>query len=235
MSVHSTGHQRLKLVAPDRTVDAFGEGPPPKPKPGRSPSSLSLLESRFRQEPKDPEQPRTGIGANPLSAVSSAVSSASIPKFSLFGDDEEEASGNHLSKVRLKDRGLKVSLEVLVPNNKDPNLVDQDLNKDPNLGDQGPNSRDLNLVDQGPNSRDLNLVDQDLNSKDLNLEDRDLNSKGPNLEDQDFNSKGPNLEDQDLNSKGPNLEDQAPSNKGLGNLVQGLQQNPVDLNSRANL
>ncbi|XP_050963148.1 protein piccolo isoform X1 [Labeo rohita] len=87
-------------LSKSRTVDAFGEGPPPKPKPGRSPSSLSLLESRFRQEPKDPEQPRTGMfssgflsGANPLSAVSSAVSSASIPKFSLFGDDEEEASG----------------------------------------------------------------------------------------------------------------------------------------------
>ncbi|XP_026095806.1 protein piccolo isoform X4 [Carassius auratus] len=84
-------------LSKSRTVDAFGEGPPPKPKPGRSPSSLSLLESRFRQEPKDPEQPRTGMfssgflsGANPLSAVSSAVSSASIPKFSLFGDDEEE-------------------------------------------------------------------------------------------------------------------------------------------------
>ncbi|XP_043092610.1 protein piccolo isoform X3 [Puntigrus tetrazona] len=85
-------------LSKSRTVDAFGEGPPPKPKPGRSPSSLSLLESRFRQEPKDPEQPRTGMfssgflsGANPLSAVSSAVSSANIPKFSLFGDDEEEA------------------------------------------------------------------------------------------------------------------------------------------------
>ncbi|CAM4564294.1 unnamed protein product [Leuciscus chuanchicus] len=84
-------------LSKSRTVDAFGEGPPPKPKPGRSPSSLSLLESRFRQEPKDPEQSRTGMfssgflsGANPLSAVSSAVSSASIPKFSLFGDDEEE-------------------------------------------------------------------------------------------------------------------------------------------------
>ncbi|XP_056113497.1 protein piccolo isoform X5 [Rhinichthys klamathensis goyatoka] len=84
-------------LSKSRTVDAFGEGPPPKPKPGRSPSSLSLLESRFRQEPKDPEQPRTGMfssgflsGTNPLSAVSSAVSSASIPKFSLFGDDEEQ-------------------------------------------------------------------------------------------------------------------------------------------------
>ncbi|XP_073694775.1 protein piccolo-like [Garra rufa] len=87
-------------LSKSRTVDAFGEGPPPKPKPGRSPSSLSLLESRFRQEPKDSEQPRSGMfssgflsGANPLSAVSSAVSSASIPKFSLFGDDEEEVSG----------------------------------------------------------------------------------------------------------------------------------------------
>ncbi|XP_051545001.1 protein piccolo-like [Myxocyprinus asiaticus] len=81
-------------LSKSRTVDAFGEGPPPKPKPGRSPSSLSLLESRFRQEPKDPEQPRTGMfssgflsGANPLSAVSSAVSS-----FSLFGDEEEGAA-----------------------------------------------------------------------------------------------------------------------------------------------
>ncbi|XP_059366937.1 protein piccolo-like isoform X3 [Carassius carassius] len=92
-------------LSKSRTVDAFGEGPPPKPKPGRSPSSLSLLESRFRQEPKDPEQPRTGMfssgflsGANPLSAVSSAVSSASIPKFSLFGDDEEEAPAKQEGK-----------------------------------------------------------------------------------------------------------------------------------------
>ncbi|XP_047660083.1 protein piccolo isoform X3 [Tachysurus fulvidraco] len=79
-------------LSKSRTVDAFGEGPPPKPKPGRSPSSLSLLESRFRQEPKDPEQPRTGMFSSSfLSGVSSAVSSASIPKFSLFGDDEEDA------------------------------------------------------------------------------------------------------------------------------------------------
>ncbi|XP_051547659.1 protein piccolo [Myxocyprinus asiaticus] len=81
-------------LSKSRTVDAFVEGSPPKPKPGRSPSSLSLLESRFRQEPKDPEQPRTSMfssgflsGANPLSAVSSAVSS-----FSLFGDEEEGAA-----------------------------------------------------------------------------------------------------------------------------------------------
>lgn len=80
-------------LSKSRTVDAFGEGPPPKPKPGRSPSSLSLLESRFRQEPKDPEQPRTGMFSSSfLSGVSSAVSSASIPKFSLFGDDEEDAA-----------------------------------------------------------------------------------------------------------------------------------------------
>ncbi|XP_016298557.1 protein piccolo-like [Sinocyclocheilus anshuiensis] len=92
-------------LSKSRTVDAFGEGPPPKPKPGRSPSSLSLLESRFRQEPKDPEQPRAGMfssgflsGANPLSAVSSAVSSASIPKFSLFGDDEEEVPAKQEGK-----------------------------------------------------------------------------------------------------------------------------------------
>lgn len=80
-------------LSKSRTVDAFGEGPPPKPKPGRSPSSLSLLESRFRQEPKDPEQPRTGMFSSSfLSGVSSAVSSASIPKFSLFGDDEEDTA-----------------------------------------------------------------------------------------------------------------------------------------------
>lgn len=79
-------------LSKSRTVDAFGEGPPPKPKPGRSPSSLSLLESRFRQEPKDPEQPRTGMFSSSfLSGVSSAVSSASIPKFSLFGDEEDAA------------------------------------------------------------------------------------------------------------------------------------------------
>ncbi|XP_016123685.1 protein piccolo isoform X3 [Sinocyclocheilus grahami] len=92
-------------LSKSRTVDAFGEGLPPKPKPGRSPSSLSLLESRFRQDPKDPEQPQAGMfssgflsGANPLSAVSSAVSSASIPKFSLFGEDEEEEPAKQKGK-----------------------------------------------------------------------------------------------------------------------------------------
>ncbi|KAM4614790.1 protein piccolo [Polymixia lowei] len=94
-------------LSKSRTVDAFGQGPVGKPTPGRSPSSLSLLESRFRQEPKDPETKSTGMfgssflsGANPLSAVSSMTSSVSssmssmgdsvnIPKFGLFGDDEE--------------------------------------------------------------------------------------------------------------------------------------------------
>ncbi|TSK13301.1 Protein piccolo [Bagarius yarrelli] len=89
----SSGGRGSGGLSKSRTVDAFGEGPPPKPKPGRSPSSLSLLESRFRQEPKDPEQPRTGMFSSSfLSGVSSAVSSASIPKFSLFGDDEEDAA-----------------------------------------------------------------------------------------------------------------------------------------------
>ncbi|XP_062850786.1 protein piccolo isoform X1 [Trichomycterus rosablanca] len=87
------GARRPVGLSKSRTVDAFGEGLPPKPKPGRSPSSLSLLESRFRQEPKDPEQPRTGMFSSSfLSGVSSAVSSASIPKFSLFGDDDEDAT-----------------------------------------------------------------------------------------------------------------------------------------------
>ncbi|XP_035383848.1 protein piccolo isoform X2 [Electrophorus electricus] len=78
-------------LSKSRTVDAFGEGPPPKPKPGRSPSSLSLLESRFRQEPKGPEQSHTGMFSSSfLSGVTSAVSSASTKKFSLFGNDEED-------------------------------------------------------------------------------------------------------------------------------------------------
>ncbi|XP_076861218.1 protein piccolo isoform X3 [Brachyhypopomus gauderio] len=78
-------------LSKSRTVDAFGEGPPPKPKPGRSPSSLSLLESRFRQEPKGPEQTHTGMFSSSfLSGVTSAVSSASTKKFSLFGNDEDD-------------------------------------------------------------------------------------------------------------------------------------------------
>lgn len=94
-------------LSKSRTVDAFNQGPPGKPTPGRSPSSLSLFESRFRQEPKDPDSKSTGMfgssflsGANPLSAVSSMTSSVSssissmgdsvnMPKFGLFGDEEE--------------------------------------------------------------------------------------------------------------------------------------------------
>ncbi|XP_034529405.1 LOW QUALITY PROTEIN: protein piccolo-like [Notolabrus celidotus] len=96
-------------LSKSRTVDAFNQGPPGRPTPGRSPSSLSLFESRFRQEPKDPET-KSGMfgssflsGANPLSAVSSMTSSMSssissmgdtvnIPKFGLFGDEEEEGA-----------------------------------------------------------------------------------------------------------------------------------------------
>nr|XP_012773830.2 protein piccolo isoform X3 [Maylandia zebra] len=95
-------------LSKSRTVDAFNQGPLGKPTPGRSPSSLSLFESRFRQEPKDPETKSSGMfgssflsGANPLSAVSSMTSSVSssissmgdtvnMPKFGLFGDEEEE-------------------------------------------------------------------------------------------------------------------------------------------------
>lgn len=90
-------------LSKSRTVDAFNQGPPGKPTPGRSPSSLSLFESRFRQEPKGPETKSSGMfgssflsGANPLSAVSSMTSSISsmgdavnIPKFGLFGDEDE--------------------------------------------------------------------------------------------------------------------------------------------------
>ncbi|XP_049422178.1 protein piccolo isoform X2 [Epinephelus fuscoguttatus] len=112
----SDTHQRSQQVgasrgpsglSKSRTVDAFNQGPPGKAAPGRSPSSLSLFESRFRQEPKDPEAKSSGMfgssflsGANPLSAVSSMTSSVSssissmgdnvnIPKFGLFGDEEE--------------------------------------------------------------------------------------------------------------------------------------------------
>ncbi|XP_034433912.1 protein piccolo isoform X7 [Hippoglossus hippoglossus] len=94
-------------LSKSRTVDAFNQGPPGKPTPGRSPSSLSLFESRFRQEPKEPETKSPGMfgssflsGANPLSAVSSMTSSVSssissmgdsvnMSKFGLFGDEEE--------------------------------------------------------------------------------------------------------------------------------------------------
>ncbi|KAG5845785.1 hypothetical protein ANANG_G00142890 [Anguilla anguilla] len=78
-------------LSKSRTVDAFRTGPTARQAPpGRSPSSLSLLESFSRQEAK--EETRSGMfssnflsGANPLSAVSSAVN-----KFSLFGDEEPE-------------------------------------------------------------------------------------------------------------------------------------------------
>ncbi|KAM3859167.1 protein piccolo [Diretmus argenteus] len=90
-------------LSKSRTVDAFNQGPAGKPTPGRSPSSLSLLESRFRQEPKDPETKSSGMfGSSFLSGMTSSVSSSmssmgdsvNMPKFGLFGDDEEgDASG----------------------------------------------------------------------------------------------------------------------------------------------
>ncbi|XP_017158210.1 protein piccolo isoform X6 [Poecilia reticulata] len=103
-------------LSKSRTVDAFNQGPPGRPTPGRSPSSLSLFESRFRQEPKGPETKSSGMfgssflsGANPLSAVSSMTSSitsmgdaVNIPKFGLFGDEEE---GDATAKVENKQGG----------------------------------------------------------------------------------------------------------------------------------
>ncbi|MFT7814925.1 protein piccolo-like isoform X1 [Arapaima gigas] len=78
-------------ISKSRTVDAFKTGSPGRQvPPGRSPSSISLLESRSRQEVRE-EQRSTMFssgflsGANPLSAVSSAVN-----KFNLFGDDEDD-------------------------------------------------------------------------------------------------------------------------------------------------
>ncbi|KAM7378294.1 hypothetical protein PAMA_013271 [Pampus argenteus] len=94
-------------LSKSRTVDAFNQGPAGRPAPGRSPSSLSLFESRFRQEPKDTDSKSSGMfgssflsGANPLNAMSSMTSSVSssissmgdavnIPKLGLFGDEEE--------------------------------------------------------------------------------------------------------------------------------------------------
>ncbi|XP_055087880.1 protein piccolo [Periophthalmus magnuspinnatus] len=91
-------------LSKSRTIDAFNQGPVGKPSPGRSPSSLSLFESRFRQEPKSSENKSSGMfgssflsGANPLSAMTSSVSSSlssmgdavAIPKFGIFGDEEE--------------------------------------------------------------------------------------------------------------------------------------------------
>ncbi|MBN3285154.1 PCLO protein, partial [Polyodon spathula] len=63
-----------------------------KPKPGRSPSSISLLESQSRPEVN--EDPKATMMSsflsegNPLSAMSSVVN-----KFSLFGDAEETQKG----------------------------------------------------------------------------------------------------------------------------------------------
>ncbi|KAM9772017.1 protein piccolo isoform 2-T2 [Syngnathus typhle] len=97
-------------LSKSRTVDAFNQSTPSRPATGRSPSSLNLFESRFRQEPKDSESKSSGMfgssflsGANPLSAMSSMTSSVSssissmgdsvnMPKFGLFGEEEEGAA-----------------------------------------------------------------------------------------------------------------------------------------------
>ncbi|XP_031169590.1 protein piccolo isoform X4 [Sander lucioperca] len=120
----SDTHQRSQQVgasrgptglSKSRTVDAFNQGPPGKPTPGRSPSSLSLFESRFRQEPKDPETKSSSMfGSSFMSSMTSSVSSSissmgdsvNIPKFGLFGDEEEgDASATLESKQGGKPPG----------------------------------------------------------------------------------------------------------------------------------
>ncbi|XP_034719923.1 protein piccolo isoform X3 [Etheostoma cragini] len=120
----SDTHQRSQQVgasrgptglSKSRTVDAFNQGPPGKPTPGRSPSSLSLFESRFRQEPKDPETKSSSMfGSSFMSSMTSSVSSSissmgdsvNIPKFGIFGDEEEgDASATHESKQGGKPPG----------------------------------------------------------------------------------------------------------------------------------
>ncbi|XP_024141259.1 protein piccolo isoform X3 [Oryzias melastigma] len=109
-------------LSKSRTVDAFNQGPPGKPTPGRSPSSLSLFESRFRQEPKS-ETKSSGMfgssflsGANPLSAVSSMTSSVSssissmgdavnIPKFGLFDEEGDPPPASDSNKQGGKQQG----------------------------------------------------------------------------------------------------------------------------------
>uniref|UniRef100_A0A3Q2YPC9 Zinc finger piccolo-type domain-containing protein n=1 Tax=Hippocampus comes TaxID=109280 RepID=A0A3Q2YPC9_HIPCM len=97
-------------LSKSRTVDAFNQSTAGRPTTGRSPSSLNLFESRFRQEPKESESKSSGMfgssflsGANPLSAMSSMTSSVSssissmgdsvnIPKFGLFGEEDAGAT-----------------------------------------------------------------------------------------------------------------------------------------------
>ncbi|MEQ2169086.1 hypothetical protein GOODEAATRI_021210, partial [Goodea atripinnis] len=131
-------------LSKSRTVDAFNQGPPVKPTPGRSPSSLSLFESRFRQEPKGAETKSSAMfgssflsGANALSAVSSMTSSitsmgdaVNIPKFGLFGDEEE---GDASAKAENKQGGK--------PPGKGPQQ---------GLGSKGPQQGGPQKQSQGP-------------------------------------------------------------------------------------
>ncbi|XP_038851320.1 protein piccolo-like [Salvelinus namaycush] len=100
-------------LSKSRTVDAFGEGPTGRPAPGRSPSSLSLLESRFRQEPKDSEK-KTGMfgssflsGANPLNAVSSMTSQVSSGMSSMSSEVTSMGSGVNMPSFGLFDKEEK--------------------------------------------------------------------------------------------------------------------------------
>ncbi|XP_056603794.1 protein piccolo [Triplophysa dalaica] len=210
-------------LSKSRTVDAFGEGPPPKPKPGRSPSSLSLLESRFRQEPKDPEHPRTGMfssgflsGANPLSAVSSAVSSATIPKFSLFGDDEE----NGASKKDGKPPGPQVGagkgppqqggkpLQQGKPGGPGP---EQQEHKP---GGQGPQHQGHKPGAQGPQQQGPKPGGQ-------GPQQQGPKPGGPGPQQQGPKPGGPGLQQQGPKPGGPGPQQQGPKPGGPGHQQQG--------------
>uniref|UniRef100_A0A8C7I5I2 Protein piccolo n=1 Tax=Oncorhynchus kisutch TaxID=8019 RepID=A0A8C7I5I2_ONCKI len=131
-------------LSKSRTVDAFGEGPTGRPAPGRSPSSLSLLESRFRQEPKDPEK-KTGMfgssflsGANPLNAVSSMTSQVSSGMSSMSSEVTSMGSGVNMPSFGLFDKEEKPGEKPLGgppgPGSKGPQ---QGGPRPPGLG-QGP-------------------------------------------------------------------------------------------------
>ncbi|XP_066523229.1 protein piccolo [Hoplias malabaricus] len=207
----SSGARGPSGLSKSRTVDAFGEGPPPKPKPGRSPSSLSLLESRFRQEPKDPEQPRTGMfsssflsGANPLSAVSSAVSSASIPKFGLFGDDEEDEAAK---------KGAKPTGPQSGPGKGPPQ-------QGPPKG-QGPPQQKQGAPPQGPGGKPAGPQQQGPKAGGPGPQQQGPKTGGPGPQQQGPKAGGPGPQQQGPKPGGPGVQQQGPKPGGPGVQQQG--------------